>query len=158
MELKQIGTIHTPFAEPAGVPIQPRYAAGSEGTVEVFEPFVEGLRDLSGFERIWLVYWFHRAPPARLVVHPFKDDADHGLFATRAPCRPNPIGMSAVRLLSIEGGTLRIGDVDILDGTPLVDIKPYVPEFDHYDVQRIGWMARAGDRTTADDRFADRKE
>lgn len=158
MEWKPIGVIHSPLEEPAGAPIQPRYAQGIQGTVEVFEPFVEGLRDLEGFERIWLLYGFHKAPPARLRVRPFKDHVDHGLFATRAPCRPNPIGLSAVRLLNIEGGILRIADVDILDGAPLVDIKPYVPEFDRYDVERQGWIAQAGKRTTADDRFSREKE
>jgi tRNA-Thr(GGU) m(6)t(6)A37 methyltransferase TsaA len=158
MELKPIGVIHSPFDEPAGAPIQPRYAQGVEGTVEVFEPFAAGLCDLAGFERIWLIYWFHKAPSARLVIRPFKDEVDRGLFATRAPCRPNPVGLSAVRLLSIESCILRVADVDILNGTPLVDIKPYVPEFDHYEVERIGWMAGAGKRTTADDRFSTGKE
>ncbi len=154
MEVQQIGVIHSPFTQPTGVPIQPRYAQGAEGTVEVFEPFAAGLRDLEGFERIWLVYWFHKALTERLVVRPFKDDAEHGLFATRAPCRPNPIGISAVTLLAVEGLRLRVADLDVLDGTPLLDIKPYAPEFDHYQVRRIGWMAGTKGRTVADDRFS----
>ncbi len=158
MELQRIGVVHSPFAQPAGVPIQPRYAQGVEGTVEVFQPFAEGLRDLDGFDRIWLVYWLDRAPPARLSVRPFKDDVERGLFATRAPCRPNPIGLSAVRLLAVHGAILHVRDLDVLDGTPLLDIKPYVPEFDCYEVRRIGWLGRAGGRTTADDRFRDQKE
>ena len=158
MQLKSIGVIHSPFTEPPGVPIQPRYAQGAEGTVEVFEPFAEGLADLEGFERVWLVYWFHKAPPARLIVVPFKDSQERGLFATRAPCRPNPIGLSCVRLLGIEGRTLRVAELDILDGTPLLDIKPYAPQFDCYDVHRCGWLDRGGGRTTADGRFTGDQE
>ena len=155
MKLQPIGVIHSPFAEPAGVPIQPRYAQGVEGTVEVFEPFAEGLRDLEGFERVWLMYWFHKAPPARLIVVPFKDQTQRGLFATRAPCRPNPVGLSCVRLLGVQGRTLRVAEVDILDGTPLLDIKPYVPEFDCFPVKRVGWLGgETVDRGTADGRFA----
>lgn len=158
MELHQIGVIHSPFPQPDGVPIQPRYAQAAEGTVEVFQPFAEGLRDLDGFERIWLIYWFHQAAAARLIVRPFKDKTQRGLFATRAPCRPNPIGMSPVRLLAVKGRRLRVAEVDVLDGTPLLDIKPYVPEFDHYEIRRIGWLSEAGDRTTADGRFSETKE
>jgi tRNA-Thr(GGU) m(6)t(6)A37 methyltransferase TsaA len=154
MQLQPIGVIHSPFVAPPGVPIQPRYAQGAEGTVEVFEPFAEGLRDLEGFERIWLVYWFHKAAPARLVVVPFKDSRERGLFATRAPCRVNPIGLSCVRLLGVQGRTLRVAELDVLDGTPLLDIKPYVPDFDCYEVRRCGWLEQAGGQTTADGRFA----
>lgn len=153
MPLEPIGIVHSPLADAAGAPIQPRFAEGVEGTVEVFEPFAAGLRDLEGFERVWLIYWFHRAAPARLSVRPFRDDVEHGLFATRAPCRPNPVGMSAVRLLAMEGRTMRIADVDVLDGTPLLDIKPYAPQFDCYEVQRIGWLGKGNRRTRADDRF-----
>lgn len=157
MKLQQIGVIHSSFVRTDGMPIQPRCADGSEGEVEVFEPFAEGLADMEGFERIWLIYWFHKAPPARMMVKPFRDDIKHGLFATRAPCRPNPIGMSAVRLLAVEGRHLRVADVDVLDGTPLLDIKPYAPEFDHYQVRGIGWMTDAERRTRADDRFNSEK-
>ena len=122
MELKAIGVIHSPFTEARGTPIQAAFADGAEGTVEVAEPFAEGLKDLDGFERIWLVYWFDRAREARLRVRPFMDDRERGLFATRAPCRPNPIGMSAVRLLRVEGRTLLVADIVVLDGTPLVVI------------------------------------
>lgn len=158
MELQQIGVIHSPFCQPDGVPIQPRYAHAAEGTVEVFQPFAEGLRDLGGFERIWLIYWFHQAAAARLIVRPFKDKTERGLFATRAPCRPNPIGISPVRLLAVKGRHLRVADLDVLDGTPLLDIKPYVPEFDHYEIRRIGWLSEAGSQTTADGRFSETKE
>lgn len=158
MELQPIGAIRSPWTQTAGMPIQPRYARDTEGTVEIFEPFVPGLKDLEGFERIWLLYWFHEVQTSRLQVKPFKDDTVRGLFATRAPCRPNPIGLSAVRLEGVEGNHLRIADVDILDGTPLLDIKPYVPEFDFFRVQRIGWLTDASDRRMSDHRFSDRKE
>jgi len=140
MNVKPIGSIHSPFVEAEGTPIQASMAQGAEGVVHVFPEFVEGLKDLDGFERIWLVYWFHRALPAQLTVTPFMDDHSRGLFATRAPCRPNPIGMSCVRLLRIEGGDLHVADVDVLDGTPLLDIKPYVSAFDRFEVSRTGWL------------------
>jgi len=149
-----IGIIHTPFTEPAGTPIQAAMAEGVEGRVEVFAEFAAGLKDLDGFERIWLLYQFDRAPPPRLLVTPFLDDVPRGVFSTRAPCRPNPIGLSPVRLGRIEGNVLYVRDVDMLDGTPLLDIKPYAPRFDHFDVRRSGWLDRAAPgRAVADDRF-----
>ena len=152
--MQPIGVIHSPFREPAGTPIQAAMAEGVEGRVEVFPEYAAGLKDLDGFDRIWLVYQFDRAPPPRLVVTPFLDDVPRGVFATRAPCRPNPIGLSAVRLERIEAGVLYVRDVDILDGTPLLDIKPYVPRFDHFEVRRCGWLDHvADDRAVADDRF-----
>ncbi len=154
VRLKPIGVIHTPFRQAPHTPIQPRRAQGARGTVEVFEKYREGLKDLEGFERIWLLYWFDRAAEASLRVVPYLDQCERGLFATRAPCRPNAIGMSAVRLLRVEGGLLRVADVDMLDGTPLLDIKPYVPEFDCYRVRRTGWFAQADRRRRlADGRF-----
>ena len=155
MHLKPIGVIRTPFPEPAGTPIQPGMSEGAEGRVIVFDEYREALSDLEGFERIWLVYWFHRAAPARMRVRPFLDSRERGLFATRAPCRPNPIGISCVRLLAIEGNALRISEVDIVDGTPLLDIKPYVPQFDAYPGARAGWLEDAGSGPRrADARFA----
>jgi tRNA-Thr(GGU) m(6)t(6)A37 methyltransferase TsaA len=154
VNLIPIGTIRTPFARAAGTPIQPYRAAGFLGTVEVFAPFVDGLRDLAGFERIWLVYWFHRAAAARMHVIPFLDTVEHGVFATRAPARPNPIGLSSVRLLGIEANVLRVGDIDILDGTPLLDIKPNVPRYDTYPITRCGWLDALPDApAVADARF-----
>jgi tRNA-Thr(GGU) m(6)t(6)A37 methyltransferase TsaA len=154
MNLETIGIIHSPHQESQNTPLQPHLATGSEGTVEVFPQFAAGLKDLDGFERIWLLYWFDRAAEPQLLVTPYLDDERRGLFATRAPCRPNPIGFSAVRLLRIEGNILKIADLDILDGTPLLDIKPYVPSFDVFAVQRIGWCGSSKkDRQVADGRF-----
>jgi tRNA-Thr(GGU) m(6)t(6)A37 methyltransferase TsaA len=158
MELQPIGTIHSPFREAQGTPIQPRAAKGARGTVEVFEPFAAGLRDLDGFERVWLLYQFDRAAPTKLVVTPFLDSEPRGVFATRAPCRPNRIGMSSVRLLAVRGNVLEVEDLDVLDGTPLLDLKPYVPQFDCYEAARCGWLdaplrSRDGERAVADDRF-----
>src|SRR5579859_6116950 len=140
MNLTPIGIIHSPHKQAAGTPIQSALAPGVEGAIEVFPEYAAGLRDLEGFERIWLVYWFDRAKePAGLVVTPYLDTMPRGLFATRAPCRPNPIGLSAVRLLGIVGGILRVEGLDILDNTPLLDIKPYVPAFDAFRLERIEW-------------------
>ncbi|MCD5408740.1 tRNA (N6-threonylcarbamoyladenosine(37)-N6)-methyltransferase TrmO [Candidatus Bipolaricaulota bacterium] len=140
-----IGVIHTPFREPKGTPIQPPAARGIQGRVEVFPEYAEGLSDLEGFSHVILLYHFHRAGPMRLMVRPFMDTRERGVFATRAPARPNPIGISVVRLLRIESNILQVSDVDIVDGTPLLDIKPYVPEFDAPSEVRLGWLeARIG--------------
>jgi tRNA (adenine37-N6)-methyltransferase len=154
MDLKPIGVIHSPHCQADGTPIQAALATGVRGTVEVFLEYAAGLRDLEGFERIWLVYWFDRAKPAELVVTPYLDITPRGLFATRAPCRPNPIGLSAVRLLGIVGGILQVEGLDILNGTPLLDIKPYIPAFDAFQAERIGWCGNVENRATvADGRF-----
>lgn len=154
IELKPIGIIHSPHLQAPGTPIQPRWAEGIEGSVDVDPALAAGLRDLDGIERIWLIYWFDRAGPAALSVVPFLDDKPHGIFATRAPARPNRIGISSVRLLAVEGYCLRIADVDILDGTPLLDIKPYLPSCDVFEVKGLGWYASAGGTGIADDRFS----
>lgn len=155
IQITPIGIINTPFAEPVGTPIQPSRAYGARGTVRLDPQFTDGLKDLDGFERIWLIYWFHQARDARLLVTPFLDHSERGVFATRAPTRPCRLGMSVVRLAAIrEGAILEVADVDMIDGTPLVDIKPYVPEFDSYPGSRAGWFDASGsDRRTADDRF-----
>ena len=137
-----IGVIHSKFKEPKGVPIQSAAAKGIEGTVEVFPEYVEGLEDLEGFSHIILIYHFHLSRHSTLKVKPYMDDRMHGVFATRAPARPNPIGISVVRLVGIERNVLYIQDVDIVDGTPLLDIKPYVPEFDVRKVDKIGWLEK----------------
>ncbi len=154
MELKPIGRIHSPFTQAAGTPIQPRFATGATGHCEVFPAYVEGLRDLAGFERIWLLFWCHRAAAASLSVIPYRDTIERGLFATRAPARPNPIGLSCVRLVGIEGNILHLAEIDVLDGSPLLDIKPYVPDDDIYPVKRTGWIGDHGlNIGAADGRF-----
>jgi len=138
------------------MPIQPVGAAGVKGTVEVFEDFHTGLKDLDGFSHIILLYHFHLSRSFNLHVVPFLDSESRGLFATRAPKRPNPIGLSVVQLDKIEDGVLHIQNVDILDGTPLLDIKPYVPEFDGQTEVRTGWLEKAGKTAStrkSDDRF-----
>ena len=155
MQLKPIGVIHSPFTRSKGTPIQSALAEGAEGMAVLGPEYVEGLKDLEGFERIWLLYWFDRAASGgKLIVTPYVEDAPHGVFATRAPARPNAIGMSPVRLLSVEGNALRLADMDILDGTPLLDIKPYVPRFDCFQTARNGWFDGVGARRgVADGRF-----
>ena len=153
-----IGVVHSPFMEPAGTPIQSSAAAavGVEARVEVFPCFREGLRDLEGFSHLILLYHMHRIQPAGLLVRPFLGNESHGVFATRSPGRPNPIGFSVVRLLSVEDGAISITDVDILDQTQVLDIKPYVGEFDIRPVERIGWFADnlyKLDKTKDDGRF-----
>jgi len=137
---RPIGIISTPFQEPKGTPIQPRAAAGAVGTVKVFPEYCQGLQDLDGFSHIFLLYHFHHCQGFSLLVKPFLDEVQRGVFATRAPARPNPIGLSLVRLDRIEHDTLHVREVDILDGTPLLDIKPFVPQFDTRDQARIGWL------------------
>jgi tRNA-Thr(GGU) m(6)t(6)A37 methyltransferase TsaA len=154
MNLTEIGRIHTPFPRAAGTPIQPCRAIGTEGFIEMKAAFVPGLKDLAGFDRIWLVFWCHRASEAKMLVVPYRDTVERGLFATRAPARPNPLGLSCVRLLGIDSNILRIAEVDILDDTPLLDIKPYVPQYDNYPVRSCGWVDTVPDRDViADDRF-----
>ncbi len=153
---RPIGVVRSPFKDIAGMPIQPAGAAGIQGTVEVWPEFVEGLKDLEGFSHIILLYHFHQVQEVRLTVVPFMDSEPHGVFATRAPKRPNPIGLSVVRLIRVDRNVLHIENVDILDGTPLLDIKPYVPEFDPLPVERVGWLERAKGRVQSkrsDDRF-----
>jgi tRNA-Thr(GGU) m(6)t(6)A37 methyltransferase TsaA len=154
MTIRPIGIIHTPFLQSQGTPIQSSVAGGSEGIVELMPEFAAGLRDLAGFDRVWLLYLFHRSQDARLMVRPYLDSQERGVFATRSPARPNGIGMSSVRLLAVEDHRLRVADVDMLDGTPLLDIKPYVPSFDHFQVTRIGWYeGKSPKGVVADSRF-----
>jgi len=138
------------------MPIQPAGALGVKGTVEVFAQFCAGLKDIGGFSHIILVYHFHLSKGYSLEVSPFMDEKAHGVFATRAPARPNPIGISAVRLVGVEDCTLHVEDIDVVDGTPLLDIKPYVPEFDWRETERIGWLSgksSSAGQQKADGRF-----
>jgi tRNA (adenine37-N6)-methyltransferase len=136
--MQPLGIIHSPFTEPKTTPIQP-VRSGARGRVEVYPEYAEGLEGLEGFSHIILLYVFHRSQGYSLRVTPFLDDRQHGLFATRHPNRPNPIGLSIVRLLKREGNWLEIEGVDVLDGTPLLDIKPYVPDFDLRSDTHAGW-------------------
>ena len=142
IEYRPIGIVHSPHKTPQGSPIQPTAARGIEGKIEIFPEFAAGLEDLAGFSHIFLIYHFHLSKKFSLQVKPFLDDNPRGLFATRAPARPNSIGISVVRLVEIIEGTLHIQNVDVVDGTPLLDIKPYVPAFDVHTVEKIGWIEK----------------
>ena len=162
IEYTPIGRIHSPHTRTSGMPIQPSGAGRFSGTVEVFAPYVDGLKDLEGFSHIILLYSFHRASGYDLEVVPFLDTKPHGVFATRAPKRPNPIGLSVVRLVQAEGRMLRVENIDVLDQTPLLDIKPYVPQFDAPETNslapvRTGWLETVQQtdiRRKSDDRFS----
>lgn len=136
----QIGIIRTPHTKPEETPAQPVYARGLKGLVELFPEYEEGLKDLDGFSHIYLLYPFHRAEKSCLVFTPYLDKSPRGIFSTRAPCRPNALGISLVRLIRREGRVLHIEDVDILDQTPLLDIKPYVTRFDSVENALCGWQ------------------
>lgn len=154
---KPIGVVHSPFKVPQDVPIQSVAAEGVMGIVEVAREYVEGLRDVDGFSHLILIYHCHLTQDYSLLVRPFLDERLHGVFSTRAPSRPNPIGISVVRLIKIEKNMLHIQDVDIIDGTPLLDIKPFVPEFDQRKAERIGWLEKNVDKLHSgrdDGRFA----
>jgi len=135
-----IGVIRSEHLVPEKTPIQPAYAKGCKGRAEVLPEFAEGLRDLEEFSHVYLLYHLHQAAPASLLVRPFLQDFEHGVFATRSPLRPNPIGLSIVELIRREGNVLYLDGVDILDGTPLLDIKPYTAKFDHVETTRNGWQ------------------
>lgn len=139
---KPIGIIHSPFKEPRGTPVQPTAATGIAGTVEVFPQYTAGLKDIDGFSHVILLYQMHYSRKFSLIVEPFLDNVTHGVFATRAPGRPNAIGLSIVRLLKVEDNLLYVQNIDIIDNTPLLDIKPYVPQFDHQPPCKIGWMEK----------------
>jgi len=156
LTIRPIGFIRTPHKTQEGTPIQPSAAKDVEGTIEILPEFRDALADVQGFERLWLIYWFDRAKSFRPRVIPYRDTVERGLFATRAPSRPNPLGLSCVRLVevSVEAGTLRLLDVDLLDGTPIIDIKPYVSQYDSFPNSKGGWHEQSdSSRLSADDRF-----
>jgi tRNA (adenine37-N6)-methyltransferase len=155
IDVTPIGIIHSPFKEAEGVPIQAVYAGGVKGTVKLYPEYSKGLADLEGFSHIILLYWFHKSSNYTLTCRPFLDTQERGVFATRAPRRPNPIGFSIVELLTIEGCLLTVGSIDIVDQTPLLDIKPYVPAFDMREHARAGWYEKAQNKSqiVADKRF-----
>ena len=156
-----IGTIHTPFQKAAGTPIQPAAGKGIQGKVAIRPDCQKGLQDLSGFSHIILLYHMHKAREFRLLTKPFMDDQKRGIFSIRAPARPNSIGFSIVKLIKIEENILYIQDVDILDGTPLLDIKPWVSEFDQREAFDKGWLEEnihKLSKTRDDGRFEEDKE
>lgn len=136
--LSAIGLIHTPFNVPAETPIQSSRSSEA-GWVEIFPEYIEGLQDIEAFSHLYLIYHLHRADQIQLLVKPFLDDRQHGIFATRHPFRPNHIGISVVQLLSRQDNHLRVSGVDMLDLSPLLDIKPFVPAFDDRQDARSGW-------------------
>ena len=140
IKYQPIGYVRSPHKDPKGTPIQPTAALGIKGQVEILPAYVDGLQDLEGFSYLILLYHFDRVREVKLKVKPFLDHHLRGVFSTRAPVRPNPIGLSIVRLTGLAGNILDIEDVDILDGTPLLDIKPYVDKFDTRVSGRQGWL------------------
>jgi tRNA (adenine37-N6)-methyltransferase len=154
-QIQAIGVIRTPFHQIQDMPIQPRGALGTEGQVQVDDKYKEGLRDLEGFSHIYLLYSFHKAARTELQVIPFMDTQSRGVFSTRSPLRPNHIGISIVRLKKIEGSTVFVRDIDVLDGTPLLDIKPYMEKFDAVENSNSGWM-QANEKAVMEKRSDDR--
>ena len=142
IKFKPIGIIHSPYSKLHDMPIQSSAARGVKGNIEVYKKYLPALSDLEGFSHIYLLYHFHLSKSFQLKVIPFLDDQFRGLFATRAPKRPNPIGLSVVRLIRIEANLLYIENVDIIDGTPLLDIKPYVQEMEAVENLKIGWLEK----------------
>lgn len=135
-----IGVIHSEHTVPEKTPIQPIYAQECFGTANIYAEYADGLKDLEGFSHVYLLYHMHRAKPTKLIVKPFLQDSEHGVFATRFPARPNTVGLSVAELIERRGNILHLKGVDILDETPLIDIKPYSAKFDHIQATRNGWM------------------
>jgi tRNA (adenine37-N6)-methyltransferase len=140
IEFTPIGIIHTPFETPENMPIQPASGKNIEGWIEIFEEYTEGLSDLEGFSHIYLLFHLHKSRNFKLKVIPFLDTVERGIFSTRSPARPNPLGLSVVEILSIKKNIIRIKGIDMLNGTPLIDIKPFVPDFEQYENIRKGWF------------------
>ena len=140
VSFRPIGVLRSEHRVAAQTPIQPVYAKGCRGRAEVFPEFAEGLTDLEGFSHVYIIYHFHQAPAPKLKVKPFLQDVERGVFATRAPARPNPIGISIVELVRREDNVLYLDGLDVLDGTPLLDIKPYTARFDRIETTRNGWQ------------------
>jgi len=156
IEFPPIGKFHSPYPEPQGAPIQVAGGEGIEGAIEIYPEYVEGLSGIEGFSHLIVLYHFHLAGKAAVTVKPFLDDQQRGIFATRAPSRPNAIGLSVVRLTRVEGNLLHVEDLDIVDLTPVLDIKPYVPAFDSRPAEEIGWLegkVEEAAKRRADNRF-----
>ena len=142
IKLKPIGVIHTPYKEPKGIPIQGRFEKRVVGQVELFPEYVKGLKDLAGFSHMILIYYFDRSEREDLIGRPFLENEEHGIFAIRSPHRPNHIGFSIVKLEGVEGNIVTFREVDMLDGTPLLDIKPYISHFDPRKNVKNGWLEK----------------
>lgn len=140
--LNPIGVIHTPYTNIKNMPIQPVAAEGVKGHIELLPEYVPGLKDLDGFSHITLLYHFHKIKEFELVVTPFMDTEKHGIFSCKAPKRPNAIGVSTVKLIGIKKNIIHIEQVDMLDGTPLIDIKPFYPRYDHRQKVTLGWLEK----------------
>ena len=158
IEMESIGTIHTQFREIEGMPIQPTGAKGIKGTIEIKDKYADGLKDLKDFSHIHIIYLLHKVDGYMLEVKPFMDDNTHGVFATRSPKRPNRIGMSVVKVVDVKDNKVCVENIDVLDGTPLLDIKPYVPQLyeDTIDELKIGWFEanhKKAKSQKSDDRF-----
>jgi tRNA-Thr(GGU) m(6)t(6)A37 methyltransferase TsaA len=156
--LAPVGVVRSPFHQLGGMPLQSVAGAEVHAQVVLRAELEPGLRDLAGFSHLHLITFLHRGKPGGLAVVPFLDDTVRGIFATRSPSHPNPIGLSVVRLLAVDGATLEISGIDLLDGTPVLDIKPYVPAFDVFEAERTGWLAQGAPRVhevRADTRFED---
>jgi len=155
--LNPIGIIRTPHTDIKNMPIQPIAAEGIKGYIKLKPDYVAGLKDLIGFSHITLIYHFHKINGYELEVIPFMDTISHGIFATKSPKRPNAIGTSTVKLIGIEGDTIHIEQVDMLDGTPLIDIKPFYPRYDNRENVKIGWLEKNKDmpleKLRSDERF-----
>jgi tRNA-Thr(GGU) m(6)t(6)A37 methyltransferase TsaA len=153
IQFKSIGMIHSPFKKPAGTPIQAAAAQDASGVIEIYKEYASGLQDIEGFSHLILLYYLHLVTRSDLLVKPFLGNELHGVFATRSPGRPNPIGLSVVRLNKVAGNLLYVQDIDIVSETPLLDIKPYVAEFDVRSEVKSGWFANHLDKlpTTLDD-------
>jgi tRNA-Thr(GGU) m(6)t(6)A37 methyltransferase TsaA len=141
--LEPIGIIHSPYQKKEeNIPIQGTFKPEGVGTIEVYEKYAEGLTDIEGFSHLLIVYFFHKSKDFSLLAKPFLEDKLHGIFAIRSPHRPNHLGVSVVKLIERKGNLLKIGEIDVFDGTPLLDIKPYVPKFDQRNNVKIGWLEK----------------
>ncbi|WP_027185994.1 tRNA (N6-threonylcarbamoyladenosine(37)-N6)-methyltransferase TrmO [Desulfovibrio inopinatus] len=152
-----IGYFATPHKDVRGMPIQPLGAKGVRGTISILPEYQEGLTDLDDFSHVIVLYHLHQIQGHDLTVTPFLDTQEHGIFATRSPKRPNPLGLSVMRLSGVSHGTVFVENVDVLDGTPVIDIKPYVPDFDVWPADRIGWFSGKSNNASthrSDNRFA----
>jgi len=142
IKLKPIGIIHTPYKKPEGMPIQGKFEKGVTGQIEIFSEYQQGLKDIEGFSHLILIYYFDRAKEVKLIGKPFLEDQEHGIFAIRSPHRPNHLGFSIVKPKKVKGNIIIFSEVDMLDGTPLLDLKPYVTHFDSRKHVKNGWIER----------------